>query len=281
MQGLPLAVGLSLVGSLAGLLIAAALLLFPAETRGKLVPWLVSYAVGTLLGSSLLHLVPEALEQVPARQGVFALLAGILTFFVLEKLVIWRHCHEGDDECATHSRAASLVIIGDAFHTFIDGAIIGAAVLTSAPLGLSTAIAAATHEIPQELGDFGVLLHAGYSPRRALLLNVASGAAGIVGAVVVYTAASHLPAALPYMLAFAAGGFLYVAMADLIPGLHSHHQGRNPFRQTLLIGAGIATMLLGLAEPGRRPREGTPDRAIRQIGSKSNGQAHDTAWHDL
>ena len=114
MQGLPLAVGLSLVGSLAGLLIAAALLLFPAETRGKLVPWLVSYAVGTLLGSSLLHLVPEALEQVPARQGVFAS-SPIPTFFVLEKLVIWRHCHEGDDECATHSRAASLVIIGDAF----------------------------------------------------------------------------------------------------------------------------------------------------------------------
>jgi zinc and cadmium transporter len=244
MQGLPLAVGLSLVGSFAGLLIAAALLLFPAEARGKVVPWLVSYAVGTLLGSSLLHLVPEALEQVPARQGVFALLAGILTFFVLEKLVIWRHCHEGDDECATHSRAASLVIVGDAFHTFIDGAIIGAAVLTSAPLGLSTALAAATHEIPQELGDFGVLLHAGYSPRRALLLNVASGAAGIIGAVLVYTAASHLPAALPYMLAFAAGGFLYVAMADLIPGLHSHNQGRNPVRQTLLIGAGIATMLL-------------------------------------
>jgi zinc and cadmium transporter len=244
MQGLPLAVGLSLVGSFAGLLIAAALLLFPAEARGKVVPWLVSYAVGTLLGSSLLYLVPEALEQVPARQGVFALLAGILTFFVLEKLVIWRHCHEGDDECATHSRAASLVIVGDAFHTFIDGAIIGAAVLTSAPLGLSTALAAATHEIPQELGDFGVLLHAGYSPRRALLLNVASGAAGIIGAVLVYTAASHLPAALPYMLAFAAGGFLYVAMADLIPGLHSHNQGRNPVRQTLLIGAGIATMLL-------------------------------------
>src|SRR5215207_4862651 len=105
MHGLPLAIGLSLVGSFAGLLIAAALLLFPAETRGRLVPWLVSYAVGTLLGSSLLHLVPEALEQVPARQGVLALLAGILSFFVLEKLVIWRHCHEGDDECATHSRA--------------------------------------------------------------------------------------------------------------------------------------------------------------------------------
>jgi len=244
MQGLPLAIGLSLVGSFAGLLIAATLLLFPAETRSRLVPWLVSYAVGTLLGSSLLHLVPEALDEVPARQGVLALLAGILSFFVLEKLVIWRHCHEGDDECTTHSRAASLVIFGDAFHTFIDGVIIGAAVLTSAPLGLSTALAAATHEIPQELGDFGVLLHAGYSPRRALILNIASGATGVVGTLAVYAAASQLPGAVPYLLAFAAGGFLYVAMADLIPGLHSHHQASHPVRQTLLIAAGIGTMLL-------------------------------------
>jgi zinc and cadmium transporter len=244
MQGLPLAVVLSLVGSFAGLLLAASLLLFPAAARTRLVPWLVSYAVGTLLGSSLLHLVPEALDRVEPRNGVIALLGGILTFFVLEKLVIWRHCHEGDDECAAHSRAASLVIVGDAFHTFIDGAIIGAAVLTSVPLGLSTALAAATHEIPQELGDFGVLLHAGYTPRKALLLNIASGATGVVGALVAYAAASQVPDALPYALAFAAGGFLYVAMADLIPGLHSHQQANHPVRQTLLIAAGIATMLL-------------------------------------
>jgi zinc and cadmium transporter len=244
MQGLPLAVALSVVGSFAGLLIAASLLLFPTAARTRLVPWLVSYAVGTLLGSSLLHLVPEALDRVEPRNGVIALLAGILTFFILEKLVIWRHCHEGDDDCTAHSRAASLVIVGDAFHTFIDGAIIGAAVLTSVPLGLSTALAAATHEIPQELGDFGVLLHAGYTPRRALLLNIASGATGVVGAVAAYLAASQVPAALPYALAFAAGGFLYVAMADLIPGLHTHHQANQPVRQTLLIGAGIATMLL-------------------------------------
>jgi zinc and cadmium transporter len=241
---LGLAIGLSLVGSFAGLLVASSMLLFPAGTRGKLVSWLVSYAVGTLLGASLLHLVPEALEQIPARNGVVALLAGILSFFVLEKLVIWRHCHEGDSECSTHTRAASLVIVGDAFHTFIDGVIIGAAVLTSVPLGVSTAIAAAAHEIPQELGDFGVLLHAGYTPRKALLLNIASGATGVVGTLTVYATTSHLPAALPYLLSFAAGGFLYVAMADLIPGLHSDHQHAHPIRQTVLIAAGIGTMLL-------------------------------------
>ena len=241
---LGLAIGLSIVGSFAGLLIAASMLLFPAGTRSALVSWLVSYAVGTLLGSSLLHLVPEAFEEIPARHGVFALLSGILSFFVLEKLVIWRHCHEGEGECDTHTRAAALVIFGDAFHTFIDGVIIGAAVLTSVPLGVSTALAAATHEIPQELGDFGVLLHAGYTPRKALLLNIASGTTGVVGTLAVYAMTTQLPAALPYLLAFAAGGFLYVAMADLIPGLHSHQQARHPVRQTLLIAAGIGTMLL-------------------------------------
>lgn len=239
-----LAIGLSLVGSFAGMLVAASMLLFPAGTRGTLVSWLVSYAVGTLLGSSLLHLVPEAFEAVPARQAVIALLGGILSFFILEKLVIWRHCHEGDGDCDTHTRAASLVIVGDAFHTFIDGAIIGAAVLTSVPLGISTALAAAAHEIPQELGDFGVLLHAGYTPRKALLLNIASGTAGVAGTLAVYAMTSRLPSALPYLLAFAAGGFLYVAMADLIPGLHSDHQAGHPIRQTLLIGAGIGTMAL-------------------------------------
>jgi len=242
-HSLGLAIGLSIVGSFAGLLVASSMLLFPAGTRGKLVSWLVSYAVGTLLGASLLHLVPEALDKIPARNGVVALLAGILSFFVLEKLVIWRHCHEGDAECSTHTRAASLVIFGDAFHTFIDGVIIGAAVLTSVPLGVSTAVAAATHEIPQELGDFGVLLQAGYSPRKALLLNIASGTTGVVGTLAVYATTRHLPAALPYLLAFAAGGFLYVAMADLIPGLHSDHQSGHPVRQTVLIAAGIGTML--------------------------------------
>ena len=136
-----------------------------------------------------------------------------------------------------------MLIVGDAFHTFIDGAIIGAAVLTSIPLGVSTAIAAATHEIPQEVGDFAVLLHAGYTRRRAILLNLLSASAGIAGTVIVYLAFKDLPGALPHMIAFAAGGFLYVAMSDLIPDLHRNTREPNAIRQTLLIGAGILTML--------------------------------------
>jgi zinc and cadmium transporter len=243
-QSLGLAVGLSAIGSAAGLIVASSLLLFRPQARVKLVSWLVSYAVGTLLGASLLHLVPEALEQIAPRAAVVALLAGILTFFVLEKLVIWRHCHEEDGECDAHHSAATLVLVGDAFHTFVDGAIIGAAVLTSIPLGVSTAIAAAAHEIPQEVGDFAVLLNAGYSRRRAVLLNLLSATAGIAGTLFVFFFFQDLPSALPYIIAFSAGGFLYVAMADLIPDLHRNRRESHAVRQTLLIAAGIATMLL-------------------------------------
>ena len=123
-------------------------------------PWLISYAVGTLIGVALLALVPEALGELPARPAMLTMAAGILSFFLLEKAVIWRHCHH-DEDCHVHSTAASLVIIGDAFHTFVDGAVIAAAVLTSVPLGLTTALAVATHEIPQEVGDVAILLRAG------------------------------------------------------------------------------------------------------------------------
>ena len=135
-------------------------------------PWLVSYAVGTLLGVALLALLPEALEHTAVHARVRPLLAGILLFFVLEKLVLWRHCHT--DPCEVHGAAASLVLIGDAFHNFVDGAMIGTAVVTSIPLGVSTAIAVATHEVPQEVGDFAVLLHSGYSRTRAFVLNILS-----------------------------------------------------------------------------------------------------------
>jgi zinc and cadmium transporter len=218
-------------------------LLFRDQVRVRLVGWLVSYAVGTLLGASLLHLLPEALAQLTASAALGSLLGGILTFFVLEKLVIWRHCHE-PDECAVHNRAASLVIVGDAFHTFVDGAIIGAAVMTSVPLGISTAIAAAAHEIPQELGDFAILLHAGYTRRQAMVLNLLSAGAGVVGAVAVYLAVGALPRLLPYVISFAAGSFLYVAMSDLIPNLHRNSRDPHPLRQTLLIAAGIATLVV-------------------------------------
>ena len=237
-----IALGLSLLGGLGGLLVASALLLFHDSVRSRLVPWLISYAVGALLGVSLLAILPEALDELPPVRVFSTLLAGILLFFVLEKLVLWRHCHTHD--CEVHGNEVPLVLIGDAFHNFVDGAVVAAAVMTSVPLGVSTAIAVAAHEIPQEVGDFAILLHAGYSRRRALMMNMLSGAAAAVGAIVAVMAIDLTPRLLPYFLALAASSFLYVAMADLIPGLHRGRTDASSFRQILLVAAGIGTMLV-------------------------------------
>lgn len=237
-----IAVGLSLVGGVGGLLVASGVLLIGEETRAKLVPWLVSYAVGALLGVSMLALLPTSLAQLPARHVFATLLIGILLFFVLEKLVLWRHCHIHD--CEVHESSVLPVLVGDAFHNFVDGAVVAAAVMTSVPLGISTALAVAAHEIPQEVGDFAILLNAGYSRGKALLLNLLSSAASAVGAIAALVAFDTVPRLLPYFLAMAAASFLYVAMADLIPGLHRGRTDASSMRQILLIGAGIGTMLI-------------------------------------
>ena len=244
MQTYAAAIGLSVLGSLGGLLAASTFLLLGDKPRGRVVPWAITYAVGTLLGAALLALLPEALETLPPSNALATLLAGVLTFFLLEKLVLWRHCHDEHD-CEVHtSSAASLVLVGDAFHTFVDGAIIAAAVLTSIPLGVTTALAVAAHEIPQEVGDVAILLRAGYSRSRALLLNVLSGIGGVLGALLMLLASQWLPHALPYVLSFASGSFLYVAMSDLIPDLHRGKIEGGAVRQMLLISAGIFTIVL-------------------------------------
>jgi zinc and cadmium transporter len=237
------AVGLSVLGSFGGLLAASTFLLLGDSIRVKVLPWAISYAVGTLLGVALLALLPQALERLPAARALGTLLGGVLAFFLLEKLVLWRHCHD-TDACEVHtSTAASLVIVGDAFHTFVDGAVIAAAVLTSIPLGITTALAVATHEIPQEVGDVAILLRAGFSRSRAFTLNLLSGIGGILGAAGMLAASHSIPNVLPYVLAFAAGNFLYVAMSDLIPDLHRGGLEGGPIRQLLLIGAGILTIV--------------------------------------
>jgi zinc and cadmium transporter len=237
-----IALGLSLVGGLGGLLVASGVLLVNDSARARLVPWLVSYAVGALLGVSTLAILPSALEQLPAPRVLGTLLLGILLFFLLEKLVLWRHCHTHD--CEVHDGAVFPVLVGDAFHNFVDGAVVAAAVLTSVPLGISTALAVAAHEIPQEVGDVAILLHAGYSRRQALMLNVLSAGASGLGAIAACISFDLLPRMLPYFLALAAASFLYVAMADLIPGLHRGRTDAGSMRQILLIGAGIASMLV-------------------------------------
>ena len=242
MRLLATALGLSLVGSCGGLVVASSLVFFPVRARTRLVPWLVSYAVGALLGVALLLLLPEALADLPAPAVFSTLLAGILVFFVLEKLVLLRHCHT--DDCHVHGAAAPLVFVGDAFHNFLDGAIICTAVLTSVPLGINTAIAVAAHEIPQEVGDVAVLLAAGYSRGRALMLNVVTGAAGILGSLVAFAAVEVVPGVRPYVLAISSASLLYIAMSDLIPDLHRGEIDASGLRQVVLIAAGILTVVL-------------------------------------
>jgi zinc and cadmium transporter len=237
-----IAIGLSLLGGLGGLLVASGVLLIEDSARNRLIPWLVSYAVGALLGVSMLVLLPEAIELLPASHVFTTLLSGILLFFILEKLVLWRHCHTHD--CEVHDGSVVPILVGDAFHNFVDGAAVATAVLTSVPLGVSTALAVAAHEIPQEVGDFAILLHAGYSRKRALLLNVLSALSSAVGATVAWMAFGWVPQLLPYCLALAAASFLYVAMADLIPGLHRGRTDASSFRQIVLIAAGVGTMLI-------------------------------------
>jgi zinc and cadmium transporter len=229
------------VGGLGGLLVASGVLLVNDAARARLVPWLVSYAVGALLGVSTLAILPSALEQLPASRVLGTLLVGIMLFFVLEKLVLWRHCHTHD--CEVHDGAVLPVLVGDAFHNFVDGAVVAAAVITSVPLGISTAVAVAAHEIPQEVGDFAILLRSGCSRGRAFTLNLLSALGGVLGAVSMLAMSQWLPGALPYVLSFAAGSFLYVAMSDLIPDLHRGRIDATTLRQLALALAGIGTVM--------------------------------------
>jgi len=217
--------------------------------RAALLPHLVSFATGTLLGAAFIGLIPHALDAAGAgathRIGL-ALLLGILVFFLLEKLVLWRHCH--DDPCEAHSpshasrdrASANLILAGDTFHNLLDGVLVASAFMTDPHLGIVTALAVFAHEIPQEVGDLAILLHGGFSRRRAMTLNLVSSLTSVVGGVLAYLALSTALELLPYALAFAASSFIYVAVADLIPGLHRRVDIRAAAGQFLFIAAGVA-----------------------------------------
>jgi zinc and cadmium transporter len=216
------------------------MLLFPDGTRRMLVPYLVSYAAGTLLGAAFLGMIPAGLDHAPATTIMATVLAGIVLFFVLEKFVLWRHGHEGGD--MVEGRAGPLILIGDAFHNFVDGVVIAAAFLTSIPLGIAAALAVIAHEVPQEVGDFAILLDSGYSRMKALALNTLSAATTLPGAVLAYFWLGETREAVPYILAISAASFIYIATADLIPGLHRQATAVASVRQLVLLLAGIATI---------------------------------------
>ena len=239
---LALIIVFSVLGSVGAIAGAALLLLFPQSTRKTLLPCLLSYATGTLLGAAFLGMIPHGLQQATPIAISGTVLAGIVMFFTLEKLIIWRHCH--DAECEAHGAAGSLILIGDAFHNFVDGFVIAAAFLTSIPLGIAASLAVIAHEIPQEVGDFAILLDNGYSRTRALLLNMLSSLATLPGALIAYFFLGATREAVPYILALSAASFIYIAIADLVPILHRQIGITSTLRQLGLMLAGIGTIAL-------------------------------------
>jgi zinc and cadmium transporter len=267
-----------LVASLfGGILSVATAALVAFRAQAKWVPLLVSYAIGALLGAAFLDILPEAFEAANNAQAVAAtILGGIMLFFILEKLVLWRHCHT--EECEAHApehhdehqhdhahdhhhahnhghhhapvqiddhgRSGLMITVGDTFHNFVDGILIAAAFLADFNLGVVTALAIIAHEIPQEVGDFLILLHSGYSKRQAFMLNLLSSVATLVGGVLAYYALGTLQSWIPYVLGIAASSMIYVAVADLIPGLHKRTELHVTAQQVTLISLGIGSIWL-------------------------------------
>ncbi len=270
----------SLVGGTLSVLCAA---LFALNTQAHWIPVLVSYAIGAMLGAVFLEILPHAFELASSAESMAStVLIGILLFFILEKLVLWRHCHgdhceahapHSEQECsqqdkplsskyrfapATHShshqhaqhqghdhgRSGMMIMFGDTFHNFVDGILIAAAFMLDQRLGFVTAFAIIAHEIPQEVGDFLILLHSGYSRKQALLFNLYSSLATVVGGVLAYFALQQVNTWVPTILGLAAASMLYVAVADLIPGLHKRTELKATLAQVSLIGLGIASVWL-------------------------------------
>lgn len=273
-----------------GILSVSLAAVFALNLRTAWVPMLVSYAIGAMLGAVFLEILPHAFKESANVESVSAtLLLGLLLFFVLEKLVIWRHCH--GDHCEVHAihteencpladtakegdtkykvvasqaskskapsilqvhshshhhhdsgRSGMMIMIGDTFHNFVDGILIAAAFLVDVKLGMVTAIAIISHEIPQEVGDFLILLHSGYSKKQAFIFNLISSLATLVGGLIAYFALQYVMNWIPYILGLAAASMLYVAVADLIPGLHKRTELKATLGQVLLISLGIATI---------------------------------------
>ncbi len=234
--------GFALLGSIGAIAAAAAFLLFSERVRERLVPLLVSYATGTLLAAAVTGLLPKAIEQGGVMPSLRVLLAGFLTFFILERLLIWRHCHAGKP-CEVHGATGYLILAGDALHNFIDGVVIAAAFLSSVPLGIATGIAVIGHEIPQEVGDFAVLLDSGFSRAQALRWNLLSSVATIPGASLAYATLGNMEEFVGPILALSAASFIYIGLADLVPGLHRRIGSEPGFAQLLLILAGIGTII--------------------------------------
>ena len=238
----------TLMGGILSVVAASLLLLVPHHHHPRLLPHGVSFALGALLSVAFLDLLPHAVQDagVASADALFAtVLGGILSFFLLEKLLLWRHCHTNDCEAHQHmdehfhQPAGTLIVIGDGIHNFVDGVLIAAAFLTDLHLGVVTSMAVAAHEIPQEVGDFAILLQSGCSKTRAFVYNLLASLGTVVGGVLAYFGLGHMQGLLPFILALAASSFIYVAVADLIPTLHKKTHPQALIQQLVMILAGV------------------------------------------
>jgi zinc and cadmium transporter len=243
-----------ILGCLAGGALALLLAAGTLAASARWIRWFVSFAVGALLGAVFIDLLPEALAQGSVNRVMTAMLGGMLAFFLLEKFVLWRHVHDApfdesasaarhDDE-AFPSRPGLMIVIGNSVHNLCDGIAIAASFVADYRLGVTTTIAIVSHAIPQQVGDFAVLVHSGYARKRAFAINLITAGATLVGGLAGYAMLASTQQILPTVLALAAASLLYVAVADLIPGLHRHVEPEHIAQQAALIAAGIATVAL-------------------------------------
>ncbi|MBT3335760.1 MAG: ZIP family metal transporter [Methylococcales bacterium] len=242
------------LGGVLSVLAASVFLWLPENKRNAILPHGISFSIGALLAVSFWGLIPHAFESVDMdhfQRLSATILAGLLSFFVLEKLLIWRHCHSGSCEAHihegadhSHEAAGTLIILGDSIHNFVDGILIAAAFLTDVNLGIVTSLAVAAHEIPQEVGDFAILLKSGYSRRKALFYNVLASLTTVLGGIVAYFGLADLHGYLPYFLVLAASSFIYIAVADLIPTLHKKTDMQSSLKQIALIAVGVTVICL-------------------------------------
>jgi zinc and cadmium transporter len=211
------------------------------ESLQKVLLFLVGLSAGTLMGGAFLHLLPEALEEMEIKEIFGILLLAFAIFFCVEKILHWRHCHK--EECEVHS-FGPINLIGDSVHNFIDGLIIAATFLVDIRLGITTALAIALHEIPQEIGDFGVLLYAGYQKGKALLFNFLVSLTVVLGGIAGFFLSSHIDNMTAYLLPFAAGGFLYISVSDLIPEIRKEADLKKSLLSFVFFLIGILIMYL-------------------------------------
>ncbi len=232
--------------SVGSILLAGSLLMLKTKSLEKISSYLLYLAGGTLLGAALLGLLPEATHVMSVEHALIWVLVGILFFFLLEKFILWRMCRDKECERQVHT-AGPMIIIGDAVHNAIDGVVIAAAFISSPELGWFVTLSVVLHEIPQELGDFGVLIKSGYSRRKAMLYNLLSGSTAIVAGIAAYFLMEYVQSIVPYALALAAASFLYIAMADLIPEMHKETSLKETLIQFLLILLGVFIIFLSVA----------------------------------